>query len=54
MARIDRRSPHGRGEKPTVLNFAHDTLLSLTESVKTGCETCRMLLGSLEIYRNPK
>jgi hypothetical protein len=26
----------------------------LTESVKTGCGTCRMLLGSLETYRTPK
>jgi hypothetical protein len=43
-----------KGDKPTLHNFAHDTLPALTVSAKTGCGTCRMLLESLRVYSSPK
>jgi Heterokaryon incompatibility protein (HET) len=43
-----------KGYKPTLFHFAHDTLSALKESARDGCESCRVFLGSLEVYRNTK
>jgi hypothetical protein len=43
-----------KGHKPTLLNFAHNTLPALTASARTGCGTCRTLLESLKVYHNSK
>jgi hypothetical protein len=43
-----------KGYKPTLLYFPHSNLSALTASGKSGCGTCRVLLESLNVHRNPK
>jgi hypothetical protein len=43
-----------KGYRPTLLLFVHSSLSALTLSGKGGCGTCRVLLESLNVYRNPK
>ncbi|KAE9374785.1 HET-domain-containing protein [Stipitochalara longipes BDJ] len=43
-----------KGYKPTLIYFPHRTISALTASAKRGCGTCRVLLESLNVYRNPK